>query len=527
MIEYSQRFTARLLCAVLLVSNAGCYVPSGGERNEPAPAHRDAISIFSFDKQLDYSEDRLLQEIEKRTSTQIEIISTPWDDMQLDIMVASGDYPDIITIVDSDRRGRFQKWVNDGILIPFDDELLEDLPYLSEAVRKPKYDDLRINGIHYGLPLKDEYPEGSAGHYVWHIREDWLSNLGLPIPSTLDEFQQTLKAFKYGDPTGTGQETDGVLINGIYSMVKYIMGAWGIPVDVQSTGFLQVGDQYEYWVIQPEVKEALLFTRQLYEEGLIHPASISMESITQTRPLFMEGKIGVMLDSMNFEKLLKKQTRIQEQQENAKLITMPAMAGPQGLRGYSRGSDFWGYTVITNKAENPKAAARLLDFLLSPEGRELTLFGVEGIHYTVEGPRRVLNMEERIKDPGFHTDVYGGLHELNWGLVKWSEMTSASYLELRESIDPGFTAMVEQNLQRVNRYLVEPAAYHVMTPQWISFKITSDELVKDYFNRMIMGELPVEEGFEQFVDKWLATGGREAMQEMSDAIAQWKAEKGE
>lgn len=37
-----------------------------------------------------------------------------------------------------------------------------------------------------------------------YIRRDWLNNLNLKVPNTMEEFYKTLKAFKTQDPNGNG-----------------------------------------------------------------------------------------------------------------------------------------------------------------------------------------------------------------------------------------------------------------------------------------------------------------------------------
>lgn len=516
----------RLCCAVLPCAMllSGCSPLFSGGRSAAPDSAAGApvpVSIYSFDRQdYDNRPDRVLQAIEAETNTQISLLTGTWEDTQLDILMATGSYPDVLTIVDNEKTGRFNKWVKEGKIIPFTDELLEDLPNLRKLIDNPHYGELRMNGQFYGLPLQDELPSGSVGQHVLIIREDWLERLGLPAPETLAQFKETLIAFRDRDPDGNGlKDTYGLISDGLTSIVRNLMGAWGIPVDVRSTGFLKVGDMYEYWVVQPEVKEALRYVRELYENQLIQPFTLSANTNVQVRPKFNEGRVGVLFDNANFEELLKKQEQLRRNVNTAKLMELPALAGPDGKRGYSVGAGFWGYTVITDKAKDPKAVARVLDFLLSEAGNRLTLYGLAGIHYSDDGGERRLDLDERKKDAGFGPVHPEAAHELNWGIVSWSRMTERNYLAFRELTTPGFTQVVNDNLSRINRYLIEPASYNLATSRWISFKPNSDELIEEYFNKIIMGDLDVDQGFAKFVGKWMESGGAEAMREMSEELA--------
>lgn len=508
--------TGALLCAGLA---SGCASSSD---NAPKPGSEAAqVSIYSFDRQnYDNRPDRVLDRIETETHTRIALQTGTWEDAQLDVLMEMGSYPDILTIVDSEKTGRFNKWVKEGKIVPFSDELLEGLPNLQRVVRDPRFEELKIGGELYGLPLQDELPPGSVGQHVLIMRQDWLNRLGLKMPDTLEELHRTLIAFRDSDPDGNGKDdTYGLISNGLASIVRNLTGAWGIPVDARSTGFLRAGDGYEYWAIQPEVMEALQFVRSLYEDKLIQPSTLSAATNVQVRPTFIDGKVGALFDNANFEELRKKQDQLRRTSPDAELVELPALAGPTGKRGYSAGAGYWGYTVITDKAQDPVAAARVLDYLLSDEGNRLTLYGIPDVHYAERQGDLDFDLEERAKDVGFGSLHPDAAHELNWGIVSWSRMTDDDYLRFRESSVPGFTDAVKANLERINRYLNEPASFSLTTSKWISFKPTSDELVEEYFDAIVMGTLDAKTGFEKFRTKWLESGGAEAMREMSEAIA--------
>ncbi|GBF75656.1 ABC transporter substrate-binding protein [Paenibacillus sp. 598K] len=522
-----------LLLAVMLVlsacagSNKGPEGNAGGSKEQAGEKQTDAtqteqkpdeITIFSYDR-TDLANDRVLQEIERKTHTKITIKSGPWDPEQLNIMMVSGDYPDIITIVDNDEFDRMAQWQREGVLVPFDSKLLEGNPSLQALLGEPTFEDLKIDGEHYGIPMRDEPPLGSAGQFVFQIRQDWLNAMGLPMPVTTDDFFNTLMKFKTEDPDKNGKaDTYGLITNGVDRLVEYSVGFWGLPHDERSTGFLQVGDNYEYWAIQPEAKEAIKWVKQLHDNGLIHPDTLTQRVITQTRPIFAEGRIGVTVENMNWDQLVNRNRDLQVNAPDGKVVHMPALKGHDGAYGYSKGNGHWAYTVITKKAKNPRAAARLLDFLISEEGTRLSLVGIEGVHYTMDGDKLAWNEEEKAKDPGFNPNTSGVFHELNWGIVRWSPMINEFYIMASEITNPEYGAIVHDNLARVNAHLLDPAAYNVSTSEWSNFMGTGKTLQSEYFTRMVVGELEIEAGFAEFVQAWKSAGGEEAMQTMSDAI---------
>lgn len=508
------------ITAMLVMTSLTACSGNGGEGAAVAPDGPAQLSIYSFDR-TEYGEDRVVKEIEQRTNTELHIQSgIPWDPEQLNVMTATGNYPDIITIIDNDTFNRTGQWIKTGILTPFTDEMLDQFPNLASLLTQPEFEDLKVDGKYYLLPMRDEPPLGSAGQLVYQIRLDWLQKLQLPIPTTTDEFYDTLVKFKEMDPDGNGQaDTYGLITNGLDKLVGYSAGFFGLPHDERSTGFLQVGDSYEYWAIQPQVKDTLKWIKKLYDDGLIHPDTLTQTNILKTRPAFAEGRIGVTVDNMNFDQLVNRNNDLRKNVPDGEVIQMSALKGHEGPYGYSKGNGHWAYTAISSQAADPIAAARLLDFLISEEGTQLSTVGIEGVHYTMDGDKLVWNEEEKKKDPGFNVNTSGQFHELNWGIVRWSPMVSDSYIKASETGVPGYGDLVRESLERVNKHLLDPASYNITNEEWAKFMGTGRTLQNEFFIQAVMGTTDIDTGFDKFVADWKAAGGESAMQAMSEAIA--------
>lgn len=495
--------------------------PASGEApKEPVP-----ISIFAYDR-TDYKDDRVIREIEKRTNTKLDIQpAIPWDPQQLDIMSSSGNYKDIITGIDNDTFNRTGQWIRQGVLAPLTGEMLDQLPNLKSLVTQPEFADLKVDGEYYLIPMRDEPPLGSAGQSVFQIRKDWLDKLSLPVPETTDEFFDALMKFKTGDPDGNAKaDTYGLITNGLDKLVSYSVGFWGLPHDERSTGFLKVGDHYEYWAVQPEVKEALKWVKKLHDNKLIHPDTLTQTNIVKTRPVFAEGRIGVTVENMNFDQLVNRNKDLKRNVPDGEVIEIAALQGHDGPYGYTQGNGHWAYTGISSKAKDPMAAARLLDFLISEEGTKLSLVGLEGVHYTMQAGKLAWNLDEKKKDPGFNENTSGQFHEMNWGIVRWSPMVSDFYVKASETAVPGYGAIVQENLDRVNRHLIEPASFNAMDETWSKFMGTGKTLQNEFFIQAVLGKVDIDKGFDDFVKQWKSAGGEQAMKAMSDAIAKSKGE---
>ncbi|MEK0317344.1 extracellular solute-binding protein [Cohnella sp. 56] len=527
-----------VMVAVILI---GMLAACAGKKNNTAPAQSGTeasptpvveasaepvpVSVFAYDR-TDYKDDRVIREIEKKTNTKLDIQpAVPWDPQQLDIMSASGNYKDIITGIDNDEFNRTGQWIKQGVLAPITDDMLAQLPNLKSLLTQPEFADLKVDGKYYLVPMRDEPPLGSAGQFVFQIRKDWLDRLSLPVPTTTDAFFDTLMKFKTEDPDGNHKDdTYGLITNGLDKLVSYSVGFWGLPHDERSTGFLKVGDHYEYWAVQPEVKETLKWVKKLYDNKLIHPDTLTQTNIVKTRPVFAEGHIGVTVENMNFDQLVNRNKDLGRNVPDGQVIEIGALQGNDGPYGYTTGNGHWAYTAISSQAKDPMAAARLIDYLLSDEGMQLSLVGIEGVHYTTQDGKFQWNLEEKKKDPGFNENSSGQFYEMNWGIVRWSPMVSDFYIKASETTVPEYGTIVRENLDRVNQHLIEPASFNAMDEAWSKFMGTGKTLQNEFFNKAVVGKVDIDKGFDEFVRQWKKAGGEQAMQSMSDTIKRSKGE---
>src|SRR5690625_2044814 len=152
------------------------------------------------------SDSPALQALEEYTNTNLEMIFVPNSNYEdrFNITLGSGDLPSIML---ADKTPSFVQAVRDGAFWDITDYIddYENLGQLNEIVR----DNVSIDGRIYGLPRSRP-----LGRMAVTIRKDWLDNVGLDMPETIDDFYEVLRAFTYDDPNGTGKDdTVGIVIS--------------------------------------------------------------------------------------------------------------------------------------------------------------------------------------------------------------------------------------------------------------------------------------------------------------------------
>lgn len=148
------------------------------------------------------------------------------------------------------------------------------------------------NGRWMGLPCTGATPKG--GQQLC-IRKDWLDKLGLPVPTTVDELLDTMRAFvdaKLGGEGTIGMVGHMDLDNtGQCDLLGFFNG-FGAHLNV----WKEVDGKLVYGSVVPEVKEALQVLQDMYKEGLL-PQDFAVKSNSEVGELVAAGKCGISYGS--------------------------------------------------------------------------------------------------------------------------------------------------------------------------------------------------------------------------------------
>ena len=228
------------------------------------------------------------QYVQEQTGIEIEFIhpTVGSENEEFAIMVASGEYPDIIEHTWTAYSGGPAAAITDGVIINLDDVMAENAPNFTKLMEEyPDIDRMvkTSSGSYYCFPFLRglEQPNVTQFSSGMVVRKDVLDELGLEMPETIEEWDSVLRAFKdYGFdvPFTTRKE-------------------W--MKDVWSPGFDNWGDFYvddgvvKHGLIEDSRKEFLSQMNKWYEEGLIdRDWLVADKSSNQT--YFTTGKSAVV-----------------------------------------------------------------------------------------------------------------------------------------------------------------------------------------------------------------------------------------
>lgn len=216
-------------------------------------------------------------------------------------MVMTGEYPDIFYV----DLNTYVDFIDQGLIADITEYY--DNGFLSDyAMEYLKSDDMAtvqkgyIDGKIYGIPQMSD-TENSAP-LLW-IRKDWLDNLGLSAPATIEEFQEVARAFTFDDPDGNGvNDTYGFSMSG--KDVSTGKDSSGVAQNFNMVGQYPTGlrfiveDDRIQWAGQNAEKMiyGLEIFQQMYEEGTLDPNFVSTDT-TALNDAFISGQVGMIMGS--------------------------------------------------------------------------------------------------------------------------------------------------------------------------------------------------------------------------------------
>ena len=495
---------------------AATVAPAAEATVAPVAAAPDEITLWARTGKgdvIDWNTDPILGEIEKATNTNITVSHYDWGTYtdQLSAAASSNDLPGIVGVVEHDKVTLLNSMAQNGVIAPFEGDVAAAAPNLMALYEKyPILNELKIDGKIYFVPVS--WGDGTYPNMgLFHVRQDLLDKYEMKAPNTFDEYFTYLKTCKEkGDGTGvifSGKDS------GINQVLSGFAGAYGLP----TSGWVKTDKGYEYWAAQPVMKDALLLFRQMLP--YVDQASWSASG-DDARAIYVSGKacayifnggghIGRMQNDMTLVN------------PDFKELLLPALDAGTGKRGYTAEPMFWGVVSLgASKKDNPVAAARIVDYLISPEGYKLTSLGILDRDYTEADGKFTLNIDQRVKD-GFATAGDAGAHPsgtfASWVPQDWQNFT------LAYGKDQAYVDWFNQMWKNQGMYQT-PLSYGMVatSPKWTDFQATSNDLLTRSFVEAVKAsdDQAADEIFENFVQEWLSSGGADATAEMSAKLAE-------
>lgn len=457
---------------------------------------------------------------------------------KLNLSISSGELPDIISVTASQL----------DMLIKAD--MIEDLTpyyeqYASETMKNAinstggkSMEAVTFDGKMMALPNVKSFKDGYD--LLW-IRQDWLDELNLEVPKTIDEIREVAKAFI--DNQMGGPETIGLLgpssNNLLYATFQQSNATMcGLDGIFQGKGALP-----GYWVkdesgnvvygsLTQETKDTLKVLSEMYKEGTLDPELGTRKDADEA---WKSGQAGMFFGPWWVGYNLTDAIALDPE---AEWLAYPYPLTEEGTWNPHMPNPSDSYYVVRKGYEHPEALFMINNQLLVPEityafdnmgimtgyipGRLLMNFakpqesdaqilnkyletGTVPEYELVEHPRIASDIEsvkEVKKEPydDFGIETWNVSKDGNFGRI-YSTLVGVG------AIDKGYDIGCEEG------YSVFYGQTDSMQKKWSNLKKIEDET----FLKIILGTVPIDE-FDTFVENWYAQGGTEITKEVAEAV---------
>ena len=509
--------TLRMLVQMMAVIMLFSLLPVAALAEAPM-----VIEWYYDDTNPPVENDWFLKEVEEAFNVTLKPILRPgpeqkqWYDMELSAGTEF-DYYQSGGLMRSD----YYRYVDGDLVLELDKAMIaENMPnYMKWA---EKYADStfggdlfkwwEVDGKLYTLPTSRP---GDAHRNVLGIRQDWLDNLNLDPPTTIEEFEAVLKAFTQDDPDGNGVD-DTYGITGVnwrsYTMAPY-MQAFGTNIDL----WYENDGVVKYGTVQPETKEALALMNRWYMAGYIAPNTFEQDWEAFRSDLYnSRAGMGVQY-YMVFMGLTEDwlMADLLAATAGASYTIVPGITGPNGDVGCQQFSPivYSGVMFSYRMADQPEKLAKymqIFDALTFDEQWQLKAnYGIEGVDYNMDAdglPVRLASDENREESKPSAGMVLGNMTPF-FNDPDQDRVYRFRTLEERAADEFGFA--------------MATGIYNLMDASPVPrekgnlYGDALNEIVDAYILPIIKGERPIDD-FDRMVEEWKAAGGDEVVAEAQE-----------
>lgn len=448
---------------------------------------------------------------------------------KVNIAITSNDIPDVMRVSSS----QLKMMYDNGQIMDITDVMKENLaPFTEEvlnsdgglAMEAASFEDRLYAIPKIGSPLL-------TAKVLW-VRTDWLDNLGLELPKTVEDMRSLAEAFTTQDPDGNGaDDTYGLAV------YKDLYGSGYADL----TGFFNAYNAYpSIWIekdgevvwggVQPEVKEALAALNEMYNAGLIDP-EFGVKDPNKVNEDVSAGRFGMMFgDFWNMAWI--NDAKINDPTFEWVPVAIPALNSgtPAKAQLSASTTDFF---VISAECEHPDAVIRMLNLQLEKnygETAEPTVFNITpegfGVYdypsVTIEPPMKNFTAAQNVTavingEAGTDTlnDEELGYYEMACKSLD-GDHTNNNWHQLKMFGPGGSLGVMYDEYWTPGNYVND--AYYAAPTEAMTEKLPTlkKQQLQDYTSIILEGNI---DKFDEFVTNWNKLGGEEITQEVNDWYA--------
>lgn len=347
-------------------------------------------SDLSFD--LDFS-DTVAKRITELTGVTLKITHPLGGDTNaIPLMIASGDYPDLIYA-----KGDINKLVEaDAVLDLTDmiDKKGDNIKALyGDYLERLKYSPADESIYTVGTNGVSTAPWNTSG--TMQLQHAVLKELGYPQIKNITDFENAIREYKRRYPKIDGQDTIGLLLMASdWRWMVTLGNPAGFALGMSDDGQWAIDDEKQeaiYKFTADGMKDYFKWLNKLSAEGLLDPESFTQKYDSYIAKLSSGRVLGIADADWDYQDAVKSLVGAGKPERTwtpLPIVVDEAKHKNQSMKDYGY-SGSWGI-AISKSSKNVERAFEFLDWMASDEAQVLLNWGIEGMHYKVENGKRVV-----------------------------------------------------------------------------------------------------------------------------------------
>lgn len=354
---------------------------------------------------------------------------------------------------------------------------------------------------------------GMPGGQIWAfmIRQDWLDNLELAMPTTPEELLQVMKAFTFNDPDGNGvDDTYGFTAagggSGIGEVAKLLM-MYGNP-----SFYITDENTVSHPILDGSYKEFLDFAKSMVDEKVIDPDWYTL-GWDERKPNLFQGAYGICYYPP--EALMMETSGGGGSESLATGWTIMDMCG-----GKLDALDLLSETRCSVSAKTAEDSAKMdiiCDFLEKTAGMSDDYLNIRFGAGIEEQMGFVRNEDGSIYawQDDFSNTVFGQTNACSWGQLIVSRPANLT-LGATEVVDiwTERAMKLKNEAMEMDRWSVN---YRFLNPD-PTVKTEAGNVESQFVSRYILGET---DDYDGFVENWLSSGGQELLEDAEQTFRKY------
>lgn len=345
------------------------------------PIEHDLANLVS-----NYSDMESYQWIEENLNVSIDWqqCSTEAKSDQFNLMVAGGDYCDLIDGVFDLYSGGDDAAIEDEVILQLDEYIYDYMPFYTSYfadsdLRKAVMTDTGHFGSIY--QIRGEKSNSLTNGPV--VRLDWLEACGLEwnkdnLPETLDDWHTILTAFHNQYGAVTLWDSTGVEYIGAWGIYAAMPGGQGPMASNLADGyFYDENGEIVYGPTCDRFRDYIETIAQWYAEGLIDPDFITSTDRNYETTMFTEGRTGLW-GANNLQEIM---VNVPNIEDTLTAIPNPVIDEDSYVYGGYSSYTMNNATAISTQCDNVEECLVFLDWFFTQEGSILGTYGMEGVTY--------------------------------------------------------------------------------------------------------------------------------------------------